>query len=165
MKAIGNTAANIASNTKYKVDEVTLQNRRREVLNDLAYKTYALWLKGESFPEEMTKMLEELKQLDEQLNDMKAAKYASARQLEQAETTDTEPEYSSDSEEQPEEEEPDNIPSENSPVRTEINGLFDGTSDVGKAAEKVNSSLDQMSDRIRSFPPENHPEETEIRQD
>ena len=53
MKAIGNTAANIASNTKYKVDEVTIQNRRREILNDLAHKAYALWLKGEPFPEQM----------------------------------------------------------------------------------------------------------------
>ncbi len=76
MKAIGNTAASIANNTRYKVDEVTIQNRRREVLNDLAYKTYALWLKGEVFPEQMDKLLNELKQLDERLNDMRAEKYA-----------------------------------------------------------------------------------------
>ena len=31
MKTIGNTATNIANNTKYKVDEMTLQNRRREL--------------------------------------------------------------------------------------------------------------------------------------
>ena len=43
---------------------------RSEVLGDLAQKAYALWLKGESFPEEMSKMLEELKALDEQLNDL-----------------------------------------------------------------------------------------------
>ena len=67
MKAVGNTAANIANNTRYKVDEVTIQNRRREVFNDLAHKAYALWLKGESFPEPMVKMLDELKQLDEQI--------------------------------------------------------------------------------------------------
>ena len=48
-----------------RVDEVTIQNRRREVLGDLANKAYALWLKGERFPESMTKMLGELKQLDE----------------------------------------------------------------------------------------------------
>ena len=72
MKAIGNTAASIANNTRYKVDEVTIQNRRREVLGDLANKAYALWLKGETFPESMTRMLEELKQLDEQLNDIRA---------------------------------------------------------------------------------------------
>ena len=74
MKAVGNTAANIANNTRYKVDEVTIQNRRREVFNDLAHKAYALWLKGESFPEPMVKMLDELKQLDEQLNDIRAEK-------------------------------------------------------------------------------------------
>lgn len=78
MKAIGNTAASIANNTRYKVDEVTIQNRRREVLGDLANKTYALWLKGESFPESMTKMLDELKHLDETLNDMRAEKYAAS---------------------------------------------------------------------------------------
>ena len=78
MKAVGNTAASIANNTRYKVDEVTIQNRRREVLGDLAQKAYALWLKGEAFPEEMNKMLEELKTLDEQLNDMRAEKYASS---------------------------------------------------------------------------------------
>ena len=76
MKAIGNTAASIANNTRFKVDEVTIQNRRREVLNDLAHKAYALWLKGEAFPEQMEKLLEELKKLDEQLNDMRAEKYA-----------------------------------------------------------------------------------------
>ena len=74
MKAIGNTAASIANNTRYKVDEVTIQNRRREVLGDLANKAYALWLKGETFPEPMTRMLQELKQLDEQLNDIRAEK-------------------------------------------------------------------------------------------
>ena len=31
MKAVGNTAASIANNTRYKVDEVTIQNRN--VLN------------------------------------------------------------------------------------------------------------------------------------
>ena len=58
MKAVGNTAASIANNTRYKVDEVTIQNRRREVLNDLAYKAYALWLKGEVFPEQMDRLIE-----------------------------------------------------------------------------------------------------------
>lgn len=78
MKVIGNAAASIANNTRYKVDEATIQNRRREVFGDLAHKAYALWLKGESFPEPMTRMLEEIKKLDEQLNDMRAEKYASS---------------------------------------------------------------------------------------
>ena len=32
MEAIGNTASNIADNTRYKVNEMNLVNRRREIL-------------------------------------------------------------------------------------------------------------------------------------
>lgn len=151
MKAIGNTAASIANNTRYKVDEVTIQNRRREVLGDLANKTYALWLKGESFPESMTRMLEELKHLDEQLNDIRAEKYAAS--LTGSVATDAE---QSDEGNEEEAEEEDELPvsEENSSVSAEINGLFDNTVSVGKMAEKVNSTLDQMSERIHSFPQE-----------
>lgn len=155
MKAIGNTAASIANNTRYKVDEVTLQNRRREILNDLANKAYALWLKGESFPDQMSRMLEELKLLDEQLNDMRAEKYSSGRKIQQpdiqaAEHEDKEEDISEDTVD------PSFVPTEGSPVRAEINELFDGTPSVGRAAEKVNSSLEQMSDRIHNFPPVIH---------
>lgn len=150
MKAVSNAAASIASNTRYKVDEVTIQNRRREVLNDLAHKAYALWLKGETFPEPMDKMLNELKQLDEQLNDMRAEKYASSVIPQDAETPDGEPEQAGEEEEE-EETDPLTNP-DDSPVRAEINDLFDSTPSVDKSAEKVNSTLDQMSDRIRNFP-------------
>ena len=78
MNTIGNTAAHIADNTRHKVDELTIQNRRREVRTDVASTVYALWLKGETFPETDTKMLVELKQLDDQLNDLRAEKYAPA---------------------------------------------------------------------------------------
>ena len=50
MKTIGNTATNIANNTKYKVDEMTLQNRRRELGGDLSSAVYAMWMKGTEFP-------------------------------------------------------------------------------------------------------------------
>ena len=72
MKAIGNTAASIANNTRYKVDEVTIQNRRREVLGDLANKAYALWLKGETFHETRKRVLSGVEQLDDQINDIRA---------------------------------------------------------------------------------------------
>ena len=143
MKAIGNTAASIANNTRYKVDEVTIQNRRREVMGDLAVKSYALWLKGVEFPEEMTRMLEELKTLDEQLNDMRAEKYASMGRVPESETQEEEPE---------EEEDEEPLPVEDSPVSAEINELFDNADSVDKSAEKINSSLEQLSDRIRRFP-------------
>ena len=164
MKAVGNTAANIANNTRYKVDEVTIQNRRREVFNDLAHKAYALWLKGESFPEPMVKMLDELKQLDEQLNDMRAEKYA----LTGKKPVDAElPEAEAETEEEEEQEEEDEGPviAENSFVSAEINDLFDDTPSVGKSAEKVNQTLEQLSDRIRSFQQSGETEETEQRQE
>ncbi len=74
MEAIGNTASNIASNTKYKVDEMNLLNRRREILSDFGAKAYAMWQKGEflDFPESLKRDLEELTRLDNQLVDMRA---------------------------------------------------------------------------------------------
>ena len=164
MKAVGNTAANIANNTRYKVDEVTIQNRRREVLNDLAHKTYALWLKGEAFPESMTRMLDELKSLDEQMNDMRAEKYASSNRPVKPSAEEQTPEKEGETEED-EDDGPDYAEADESPVSAEINELFDGGSSVGKTAEKVNQSLDQLSDRIRRFPPESGGEETEQRQE
>ncbi|MBR5961292.1 MAG: hypothetical protein IKZ98_09900 [Clostridia bacterium] len=158
MKAIGNTAASIANNTRYKVDEVTIQNRRREVLGDLANKTYALWLKGEKFPEAMTKMLGELKQLDEQLNDIRAEKYAaSLTGTVSAPAEQADEENGNETEEEEEDELP--VSEENSSVCAEINGLFDDNASVGKMAEKVNSTLNQMSERINSFSPENKDDE------
>ena len=163
MKAIGNTAASIANNTRYKVDEVTIQNRRREVMNDLAVKAYALWLKGEPFPEQMEKMLDELKTLDEQLNDMRAEKYASSNRTPQTEADAT---AADAEEEEPEEpEDPGVLPAEDSPVTTEINELFDTASPVGVSAERVNAALDQMSERIRRFPVNGDSGNTDKRQD
>ena len=105
------------------------------------------------FPEPMGKMLNELKQLDEQLNDMRAEKYAS--RISQHAETDNEPkedEAESEAAEEEEDKETVQIPADDSPVSAEINELFDGESSVDKSAEKVNSMLDQMSDRIRNFP-------------
>lgn len=163
MKAVGNTAASIANNTRYKVDEVTIQNRRREVLSDLANKAYALWLKGEAFPEPMDRMLTELNQLDEQLNDMRAEKYASSNQS--AKDDEQNAENTEETEEPEAEEENGFVPDADSTVSAEINELFDGTASVGKTAEKVNQSLDQLSDRIRRFPKNDGQEETGQRQE
>ena len=160
MKAVGNTAASIANNTRYKVDEVTIQNRRREVLNDLAYKAYALWLKGEVFPEQMDKLLNELKQLDEQLNDIRAEKYALSQKPDRTEYSVTD---AGESEEQ--DEEPPFIPEGNSSVSTEINEMFDNVSSVGRSAEKVNNALEQMSERIRKFPTDSETGEKDKRQE
>ncbi len=76
MEAIGNTASNIASNTKYKVQEMNLINRRREILSDFGAQAYEMWQKGEQFPEKLAKQLEELSHLDEELNAMRTERFA-----------------------------------------------------------------------------------------
>ena len=167
MKTIGNTATNIANNTKYKVDEMTLQNRRRELGGDLSSAVYAMWMKGTEFPPELTRMLEEMQQLDERLNDMRAERYAQGKTA-PSNTGDeeTEPEVSGQPDDTSAEgvvaaEEPDEEPGVSNvitaappSVLSEIEGCFDHEASVDKMAEKVNTSLDQLTDKIRSFAPE-----------
>ena len=76
MEAIGNTASTIASSTKYKVNEMNLVNRRREILSDFGAISYELWQKGEKFPEELDSLLRELSDLDQMLNDLRAERLA-----------------------------------------------------------------------------------------
>ena len=181
MKTIGDTAANIANNTRNKVDEMTLQNRRRELSEELSQAVYALWLKGNEFPPEVNKMLGELQELDERLNEMRAEKDAQVnaemteteaekepakgdceeKEAGAAEGTEEKPKEEAEektkeaAEEETEEEEPlsDAITMASSALRSEINGVFDEGTSVDKAAEKVNASLAQLTDRIRAFSP------------
>ena len=167
MKTIGNTAASIANNTKFKVDEMTLQNRRRELSGDLSSTVYSMWMKGTEFPADVTKLLEEMQELDDRLNDMRAEKYAQGRT---AETNADKKENAADSPEETEENEgTEQVPEEDESedeeaagdiagaatfVRSEIDECFDHEASVDRMAEKVNTSLDQLTDRIRSFSPE-----------
>lgn len=79
MEAISNTASNIASNTKYKVDEMTILNRRKEILSDFGAKSYELWQKGEVFPEPLDALMKELSELDESLNAIRTEKLAGVK--------------------------------------------------------------------------------------
>ena len=79
MEAISNTASNIASNTKYKVDEMNIVNRRREILSDFGAQAYELWQKGEKFPETLDSLLKELSELDEALNAIRTEKLAGVK--------------------------------------------------------------------------------------
>ena len=167
MKTIGNTATNIANNTKYKVDEMTLQNRRRELGGDLSNAVYAMWLKGTEFPPELTKLLKEMQQLDEKLNDMRAERYAQGNTAvsnagdeeadpEASDQPDEAADESSEAVEEPEEEPELSEMAACAPpsVLSEIEGCFDHEASVDKMAEKVNTSLDQLTDKIRSFSPD-----------
>lgn len=82
MSAVGNTASNIASNTRFKVDEMSMVNRRSEILNNFGAKAYALWQKGEHFPEELENELRELGGIDEKLNDLRAERIAGIKAVE-----------------------------------------------------------------------------------
>ena len=171
MKTIGNTATNIANNTKFKVDEMTLQNRRRELSGDLSNAAYALWLKGTEFPPELTRMLEELQRLDNELNDMRAERYAQCKAGQEQSVNDGIPSETSEDtdvnvrEDNMDEEAPSEgcgeecelseaITGASPALRSEIDGCFDHAASVDKMAEKVNNSLDQLTDKIRSFSPE-----------
>ena len=80
MEAVSNTASSIAANTKQKVNELTWENRRREILADFGMMAYDLWQKGESFPQPLADLLEELSRLDEELNELKAQRYSNVEE-------------------------------------------------------------------------------------
>lgn len=77
MEAISDTASRIATNTKYKVNEMNIVNRRAEILKDFGAKSYALWQKGEQFPAELDELLAELHQLETELSAIRAEKVVS----------------------------------------------------------------------------------------
>lgn len=168
MRTVGNTAATIASNTKFKVDEMILQNRRKELADDLSGKAYSLWVKGASFPPEMTLILEEIRKLDNRLSDMRAersgpeitAPIPAEPANEAADTTEEKAETESDDHRSTEMKADTEtslngaITGASQSVQSEINGCFDPVASVDKMAEKVNSSLNQLTSKIRSFSPE-----------
>jgi len=131
MEAIGNTASNIASNTRYKVDEMNLQNRRREILNDFGAKAYALWLKGETFPESLSKQLEELQRVDNQLNDLRAERIASNLAVRQKDEMGADGEQTDDAKEDGKRDTADASPEMTAPTP----GIAEDSADAGKTAE------------------------------
>lgn len=76
MEVVGDTASNIAANTQFKLNEMNLVNRRREILADFGMNAYDLWQKGETFPSSLEDQLKELSKLDEQLNILRAERLA-----------------------------------------------------------------------------------------
>ncbi len=181
MEAIGNTASNIATNTKSKVDEMNLVNRRNEILKDFGNKAYALWQKGEKFPGELTEQMEELSRLDEQLNDLRAERVAMVKTQQEdvkpgpekeempreeeknevpaepdtadSDKTDAiaEAENAETSEPEPSEAEVPVIRVENTSVGEAIDDLFDQIPSAEEAAEKVGDALDTLEKGLKSF--------------
>ena len=167
MEAVGNTASNIASNTKYKVDEMNIQNKRRENINSLGVQAYMLWQKGVDFPEEMIELLKETKELDEKLNDMRTERYSGRTAESEAAAAPTEekkeePE-SEDRADEPEateeDEEPDQKesvfaipnPADTSSFTEPIDSLFGQEKTIDALTEKVNDGLDNLNRSMKKF--------------
>lgn len=74
IKAVGEGASNLADNAKFRLDEMNLENARRDCLGNISLTVYELWKRGVSFPQEVTTELEKLEKLDGQLNDLRAEK-------------------------------------------------------------------------------------------
>lgn len=181
MEAIGRRASDIASNTKFKVDEMNMVNRRAEIMKDFGARAYALWQKGEQFPEELAVQLKEVSDLDEKLNDMRAERIASVKEA----PIDTE-EKNSEEYAEPAEEEESELIQENNPDETDenvvteqeedpgevpviqventgdeedkttdlseaINDIFEKIPSVDEAAEKVNGALDSLENGLKQF--------------
>lgn len=171
MEALGNTASNLASNTKYKVNEMNLVNRRREILNGFGAKAYELWQKGVAFPAELETELQELNKLDIQLNELRMEHLSNVEAGEvQGEDTDAAKEPIEDASEQEvpvvaEEEVPAEeetvpvieVPEETAekeaecPLSDAINELFEKAPSVKEMAGKVNSALDSFGDSLKEF--------------
>jgi hypothetical protein len=163
MSSIGNTAANIASNTRLKLDEMNLQNRRRELAQDLSGRVYSLWQKGEAFPPEIERILQELQDVDEKLNDMRAARYAQAGEADTEAEDAPAAEPDTDGGKTEETADPDDerltdieahvqhaLEDTSSALTQEINSHFDQEEIKNKAA-RVNSSLNELSEQMQRF--------------
>ena len=181
MEAVGNAASSIASSTKSKVDEMNLVNRRTEILKDFGNRAYALWLKGEQFPEELASQLQELAKLDDQLNDLRAERLAGVKpetKQEEALDSDTDAADTGDTDEQDkftedefsreedgdlqsdsDREDPVPVirierPDEEKPaggLSDAINDLFENNNPSDSAADQVNSALDSLEDGLKQF--------------
>lgn len=71
VEAIGNTASNLASNTRQKINTINLQNQKKELLEQLGTKAYSCWKNGGAFPEELKGIFLEILEIDELLQNGK----------------------------------------------------------------------------------------------
>ena len=169
MEAIGNTASNIASSTKSKVDEMNLVNRRAEILKDFGNKAYALWQQGAKFPEELEKQLHELERLDETLNDLRAERLAGVKTNNTADETaeidsviaekelndnqNTDNSGSSENEAVPVIQSFDHsdLSEEKNGLSDTISNLFDKVPSAKETAAKVNNVIDSLGNELNEF--------------
>lgn len=88
MKAVNKAATNIATSTKQKVDEMNIVTRRKELQNQLGLRLYELWQAGEDVPETLKATLEEMRDLEVKLQELRESKTAAPEDEKSADTTD-----------------------------------------------------------------------------
>lgn len=76
VEVVATSASNLASNAKFKVAEINLETRRREIMSEFTQKAYDLWQNGIMLPEPLNGMLQEASDLDERLSVLRAQRYA-----------------------------------------------------------------------------------------
>lgn len=118
MEAIGQGASNLASNAQQRLQELNLDNQRRELLNAFPLKAYELWQKGESLPQPLEEMLKELKDVDERLNLIRAQRFAKLEEKKQ-QNAEPSPEGASEDEAVTEETAEENVKEAPSAAETE----------------------------------------------
>lgn len=146
MQAISSTASTIASNTKYKVDEMNILNRRREILSNFGALAYELWQKGEELPAPLAEQLAELAQLDESLNAIRTEKLAGVK-------TDVSPEAPADEAVADAAPEADEAPAEKekTPVSAKLDSAVETvTKTFGILGSKIESGIEALSKAMKA---------------
>lgn len=66
--AVNNAVMHVSTVTRNKMDELSLQNQRRELMETLANTVYTQWQQGETYPESLTSILKQIKEVNDQLD-------------------------------------------------------------------------------------------------
>lgn len=70
-KAVGRTATGLVSATRYKMDEMGYESRRREAIAELGAKVYEMGRNGAELPEELMALVAEISQMDEGMEELR----------------------------------------------------------------------------------------------
>lgn len=173
--AIGNTASNIASSTKQKVNELSLKNQRSEMMEAFAEKVYQSWKDGLNLPEDLAQDLDSVMKLDNELDQIRDSdKSSDSFVSEDSGLSDDDgmqnpsgcdPEPSQETKmcpdqdrmtsyqhvpviELPREKE---VSQSDTPLSDAIDSLFENKPQMDQMAERINTSLDEMGKQLVQF--------------
>lgn len=75
-EGVSNSAEKLANNAKFKVQEMNLTSKRKELMENISNLAYEKWQKGVVFPKDLNLMLKKVAKIDEDLNQLKAERFA-----------------------------------------------------------------------------------------